>query len=1065
MSRNCQLYLPLREANRRKIGGNTVIQVAEPAQICDLTFQKTAKSAYLYNDSLGREFAIYPPRTKQSHSEVPCQLRICQDAIGPEDLTCDTKLKWLQHPADDWVADPKSIVKEWQGHFRFIQEDEKSGTVGLREPQIGAIHATAAHWTLRSNPVTVVMPTGTGKTETMLSLLVYAQCPRLLVVVPSDALRSQLFTKFQSLGCLRKIQAIPHGIPNPCTGLLKRGIHDEQEARDFANCCNVIVATASILNSCDEASRKALAGECTHLFVDEAHHLGAKTWQHIKDLFEEKHVVQFTATPFRRDGKRFSGKLVYNYPLGRAQKAGYFKYVDLCPVDEIDEAASDRKIAERTIAKLREDLEKTLDHLVLARVKNISDVENVVSIYNEIAPEFNAIGIHSQVSQTEKLKCLEKLENRKSRILVCVDMFGEGFDLPNLKIAAMHEIHRSLPITLQFVGRFTRKASSVGDASVVVNVANPSVDKELQALYAEDANWNELLRRQSESKIEEEVRLQELIDSFEGTLPDELPLWNLRPTMSALMFTAEEAKWQPEKLLEVLPSTEVQWHAINPSEKIIVVVFAKKDDVKWGRYKDIRDWTWHLIVANWNDELGLLFLHASNYGVLNTRRAACAIIGDDAKLVNGLRVCRAFSNIERPMVKNLGASRTGTVRYTMYFGPDVSAGLSLIEKSEASLNNLFGWGYENGSRITQGCSFKKGKLWSVTGGTINDWQQWCCGVGSKVIDENIDENEITSGFLKPQELEARPRKVPVEVEWGEDILRSAEDRVIIRQGEDEFRLNEVDIVIDSHSDEGPYKFKIISPKSESVYNFQIGGSQGFSYSLIAGLEIEIKKSSGEFNSLADWCMRDPLLFMYADGAFSYNNFLVEAECQGEFDADSIETLDWATVDIKRESEGQDKRKDSIQYKMIENIWDDYDVIFNDDDSGEAADIIAIRRESNDQVTLCLVHCKYSLHDQIGARVDDFYQLCGQAQKCIKWKHGGMKALLEHMKSRHNKWRQQGYSRFRKGAYGDASKLEQLTRRSKLQFEVMVVLTCPRIMYQLLLESYPSHLSCIAVAEP
>ncbi|AQT67247.1 hypothetical protein STSP2_00390 [Anaerohalosphaera lusitana] len=31
--------------------------------------------------------------------------------------------------------------------------------------------------------------------------------------------------------------------------------------------------------------------------------------------------------------------------------------------------------------------------------------------------------------------------------------------------------------------------------------------------------------------------------------------------------------------------------------------------------------------------------------------------------------------------------------------------------------------------------------------------------------------------------------------------------------------------------------------------------------------------------------------------------------------------------------------------------------------------------------------------------------------------------------------------------------------------VDVEVTCPRIMYQLLLESCPSHLSCIAVAEP
>jgi superfamily II DNA or RNA helicase len=36
------------------------------------------------------------------------------------------------------------------------------------------------------------MPTGTGKTETMLALLVAARPSRLLVLVPSDALREQV---------------------------------------------------------------------------------------------------------------------------------------------------------------------------------------------------------------------------------------------------------------------------------------------------------------------------------------------------------------------------------------------------------------------------------------------------------------------------------------------------------------------------------------------------------------------------------------------------------------------------------------------------------------------------------------------------------------------------------------------------------------------------------------------------------------------------------------------------------------------------------------------------------
>ncbi|PAC30611.1 hypothetical protein CEJ87_18090 [Caldifermentibacillus hisashii] len=56
----------------------------------------------------------------------------------------------------------------------------------------------------------------------------------------------------------------------------------------------------------------------------------------------------------------------------------------------------------------------------------------------------------------KKRKGFQALDDLKSRIVVCVNMFGEGIDIPNLKIAAIHDKYKSLPITLQFIGRFAR---------------------------------------------------------------------------------------------------------------------------------------------------------------------------------------------------------------------------------------------------------------------------------------------------------------------------------------------------------------------------------------------------------------------------------------------------------------------------------------------------------------------------------------------------------------------------------------------------------------------------------
>lgn len=83
---------------------------------------------------------------------------------------------------DEWVARAEAVRASWAGSFAFRQEQRDNGEVvsrGLRSPQLGALYAALAHWTVTSEPGTVVMPTGTGKTETMLALLAHQQLERL----------------------------------------------------------------------------------------------------------------------------------------------------------------------------------------------------------------------------------------------------------------------------------------------------------------------------------------------------------------------------------------------------------------------------------------------------------------------------------------------------------------------------------------------------------------------------------------------------------------------------------------------------------------------------------------------------------------------------------------------------------------------------------------------------------------------------------------------------------------------------------------------------------------------
>lgn len=247
-------------------------------------------------------------------------------------------------------------------------------------------------------------------------------------------------------------------------------------------------------------------GVCSHLFIDEAHHVPARSWDGFRTHFAGKPVVQFTATPFRRDGKLVDGRVLFNYPLRKAQTEGYFKPIGFLAVDEFDRDEADLAIACAAVDRLEADLGRGFGHLVMARADDKARAEAVLGIYSGLAPQHEPVLLHSGLKRREQQESLRRLRAGESRIVVCVDMLGEGFDLPELKIAAIHDPHKSLAITLQFTGRFTRFRADLGDATMIANVADPRVEDALQELYAEDADWNVILRDLSEGATGREAR-------------------------------------------------------------------------------------------------------------------------------------------------------------------------------------------------------------------------------------------------------------------------------------------------------------------------------------------------------------------------------------------------------------------------------------------------------------------------------------------------------------------------------------------------------------------------------
>ena len=112
----------------------------------------------------------------------------------------------------------------------------------------------------------------------------------------------------------------------------------------------------------------------------------------------------------------------------------------------------------------------------------------------------------------------------------------------------------------------------------------------------------------------------------------------------------------------------------------------------------------------------------------------------------------------------------------------------------------------------------------------------------------------------------------------------------------------------------------------------------------------------------------------------------------------IQVWDWAGVNIKNESQGNEKDSTSIQYHVIQKLKEqNFDIIFDDDNAGEIADVIAIEVDDvNKKVKVELFHLKFSQEDRPGARINDLYAVNGQAQKCVSWLHTRPEHIIGRM---------------------------------------------------------------------
>lgn len=954
---------------------------------------------------------------------------------------------WLKNPAFV-AATPENVVATWKDKFNFIKENEEANIKGLRPPQMGALHSILAHVQNPEDKAIVVMPTGTGKTETMLATLIANECKRLLVSVPSDSLRTQISNKFTTLGLLKEFGVVEQDCLHPIVGIINSGFQSPQELQDFVLKCNVAVSTMDILSDCNNEERVILNDSFSHFFVDEAHHAEARTWKELIGKFDKEKVFLFTATPFRNDGQSLKGKVIYNFSLRKAQEQKYYKQINYLPIREYDKKLADERIAEKAVEQLKSDLADGYSHILMARCMSKGRAQEVFKYYEKY-PEHTPILIYTGIAGLGKK--IEAIKQGEHAIIVCVNMLGEGFDLPNLKIAAIHDERQSLPITLQFIGRFTRTSyDQLGNASFITNIAYPPIHEELDQLYARNADWNLLLPRLSANATQREINIREFLDGFQNVNESEVPFGEINPAMSTVIYKNSHNEWNPSNWQSGFPSLEGYEYVFSDTNHTdtLVIILGKIEKVEWGNFETVQNLHWDVAIVHWDlrPNINRVFLNTSIKS-LAAGSLMDAIFGEGrTNLITGVNVFRIFHEVNRLTLYNVGTRRGigQDITFQSYYGKGVQDGIRELEQGTLIKNNIFGVGYKDGEKVSLGCSVK-GKIWSYQRGNLHELTTWCREIGEIVENNTIDPNVVLQHTLAIEKISQHPNVIPTLIDWHPSMYEYTEDRYQFNFNGNFYDLADIELNIFNPNLNGNLQFSLSTQEHTLQFELQLGQhaeTEEFYFNVLKTSQADCFVHYGnKVLSVRDFFQENTPVIWFADGSQLLQNLYVKLKVSpGSISKDCIIVADWLGVNLSSESQDIDPYiQDSIQYYFINKIRNDFQIIYDDDGKGEIADIIGIN-DSEDTIEIHLYHLKYALNAQVSNNINNFYQVCGQAQKSLKWKHRDGKDFFNHLFKRKTKTLNgKSCSRIIKGTEEDLENLLSQAKYTKpIKFHIYIV---------------------------
>lgn len=226
--------------------------------------------------------------------------------------------------------------------------------------------------------------------------------------------------------------------------------------------------------------------------IDEAHHAVAKTYKEIWSRWPKARFLGLTATPCRMNRRGFTDlfdTLICSWSIAEFIKKGYlsaFDYVSIRQgseeqrlIDSLEKrgADGDYQVKEMDSVLNRntsiDRLYRSIEQFAAGKkgivyAISIGHARRIAGYYS--SRRIKAVAIDSRTPAAERKRMVEDFKAGRTKVLVNVDIFSEGFDCPDVEFVQMARPTLSLAKYLQQVGRGLRRSEGKQACVLIDNV-------------------------------------------------------------------------------------------------------------------------------------------------------------------------------------------------------------------------------------------------------------------------------------------------------------------------------------------------------------------------------------------------------------------------------------------------------------------------------------------------------------------------------------------------------------------------------------------------------------------